>query len=367
MKSSYIFAGLLAIIAVGWVLSGQFAEGNGVPKATKPPVDLAAVEKMPSVRVRAVIAERRVVSAILRGRTEAVRKVALKAETKGRIIELFVEEGEKVTKGTVIAKISPDDRHARLVEARALRELRDVEYKAAVKLSKKGFKAETKLVAAHASLEAAEAIVKLAEDELDKTTLRAPFAGAIDDRTVEIGDFVEPGDEIALLVDLNPILVVAQISERYHDKVMIGKRATARLVDGTMIEGKVRFVSSVADPATRTFRVELEVDNDEGRIPDGLTAELRIPLHEVPAYHLSPAVLTLADNGEIGVKAISETGDVAFHAATVIDSDPEGVWLAGLPSSLLLITVGQEFVSEGQKVKAVDDQTLETLMLGGAS
>ena len=78
-------------------------------------------------------------------------------------------------------------------------------------------------------------------------------------------------------------------------------------------------------------------------------------------------VLSLADSGEIGVKAISETGEVVFHPATVIDSDPEGVWLAGLPNSLLLITVGQEFVNEGQKVRAVDDQTLETLQLESES
>ncbi|MDX1401809.1 MAG: efflux RND transporter periplasmic adaptor subunit, partial [Kiloniellales bacterium] len=349
MKSSYIFAALLAILVTGWILSGQLAEGNGQPEVKKPPANLAAIDKLPSVRVKEEAAEARTVSIVIRGRSEAVRKVRLKAETSGRIVELLVQEGEKVEEGRVLARLSPEDRAARLAEAKALREQRRIEHEAAERLAQKGFRAETQLVAALAALEAAEALVVMAREELDNTVVRVPFSGFIDERTAEIGDFVEPGDEIALLVDLDPMLIVAQVSEKYYDQIRVGQQGVARLVDGTVLSGKVRFISSVAEPSTRTFRVELEVENDNARVADGVSAELNIPLAEVPAYHVSPAVLSLADSGEIGVKTVTEDGYVQFLEARVIDSDSEGIWLTGLPEKLILITVGQEFVKNGQK------------------
>ena len=183
------------------------------------------------------------------------------------------------------------------MKPKALRSQREVEYEAAKKLSKKGYRAETELAATKAALEAAEAMVSLTEEELSRTVIRAPFTGFIDDRAMEIGDYLDTGDPVATLVDLERMLVVAQVSERKVGHLVVGSTGHARLIGGEIVEGRLRFVSAVADPATRTFRVELEVDNRDHRIADGVTAELRLPLAEVPAYHLSPAVLTLGDNG----------------------------------------------------------------------
>jgi multidrug efflux system membrane fusion protein len=367
MKTSYVFAALIALAAGGWVASGIMAEGGGQPEATKPPADLAAIEVEPSVRVRYMESEPRIIEGVVRGRTEASRKVSVRSETKGRVVELPVEEGDWVEEGDVMARLSADDRPARLREAKALREQRRIEFEASQKLSKKGFRADTQVAAARAALEAAEALVTLAAEELNDTVIRAPFAGLVDERISEIGDFLETGDPAAMIVDLDPMLVVAQVSEINHGKVRVGQTGYARLVDGSFIEGTVRYVSSVAEPATRTFRVELEVPNGSFTIADGLTAELRLPLDEVMAYHISPATLTLNDRGEIGVKEVTADGRVQFLPGQIVDSDKDGVWVSGLPGSLLLITVGQEFVKDGQRVRAIDEATLEPIGLGDSS
>ncbi len=88
---------------------------------------------------------------ILRGHTEAIRKVDVKAETYGRVIELKVEKGDRVEKGAVLARLSPEDRPARLAEAKALRDQRKIEYQASDRLSKKGYRAETQLAGAKAA------------------------------------------------------------------------------------------------------------------------------------------------------------------------------------------------------------------------
>jgi len=365
MRTSYVFAALLALLAAGWIVSGQFAEGDGLPRPTKPPADLAAIETMPAVRVTRLEAVRHVLEEVVRGRTEALRKVALKVETKGRVIELPVEQGAWVSKGDVIARLSPDGRPARLREAKALREQRRIEHEASQKLSKKGFRSDTQVAGSLASLEAAEAAVNLAEVNLGNTVLLAPFDGLIDDRIAEIGDFLEMGDRVAVIVNLDPILVVAQVSERSLATVRVGQEGFARLVDGSTIEGTLRFISSVADPATRTFRVEMEAPNPGPTVADGMTAELHLPLREAMVHRVSPAILSLRDTGEIGVKAVDDDGRVRFVPARIVDSDNGGVWVAGLPEKLLAITVGQEFVIEGQRVRAIDTRTLEPVPPGG--
>jgi multidrug efflux system membrane fusion protein len=130
---------------------------------------------------------------------------------------------------------------------------------------------------------------------------------------------------------------------------------TARLVTGESVAGKVRFVGSSADAKTRTFRVELEVPNPGRSIVQGASAELHLPVADLPAHRVSPAILTLAENGDVGVKTVGPGNTVEFHAVTIVATEADGVWLAGLPPSVTFITVGQDFVTAGQKVEPVPE------------
>ena len=202
-------------------------------------------------------------------------------------------------------------------------------------------------------LDAANAAVLAAKIDIGHTYIRAPFDGVLDKRVVELGDFLDIGDHVATIVDLDPCLVVGQVSERELGKLAVGARGTARLVTGQSVEGTIRYIASVADPETRTFRVELEIPNPERHIPDGVTAELRLPIEKVRAHRVSPAVLTLADDGTVGVKAVDALNVVHFHPVEIIRDTVDGVWLGGLPEKLTLITVGQEYVHDGMRVHPI--------------
>lgn len=361
MKRSYLMAGLLALGAAAWVASGQLSGGEAPQQEShRPPADLSAAESLLAVRVRDQQAELRMTELLLRGRTEARRKVEVKAETYGRVAELVVDKGATVESGEPVARLSPDDRPARLAEARALRDQRRLEYEAARRLNEKGYRAETQLAAAKAALEAAEAMVAQAEEALDDTVLRAPFAGVVSDRLAEIGQYLEVGDPVVRVLDISPILAVAQVSERDVDRIARGASATVRLITGRILEGRVHFVSNEADPVTRTFRVEVKIANDERLIADGLTAELRLPLSAQEVHHVSPAILSLDDSGIVGVKTLEPGNRVAFRPVEIIADDAEGVWLAGLPSRVTLITVGHEFVRDGQVVRPIDESPAST-------
>ena len=190
--------------------------------------------------------------------------------------------------------------------------------------------------------------------------IRAPFGGALQARSVEVGDFVKRGDPVATYVDNRKIIVSANVSEFDAQAVQIGAGAEARLATGETVRGHIRYVAPVADEATRTFTVELEVDNMDGALRAGGTAELYIPAEVVHAHRVSPSLLTLDDAGNVGVKIINDLGEVEFVVADIALSSSNGVWLAGLPDTATIITVGQGFVNSGSIVDAVPESDIET-------
>ncbi|MGH6960951.1 MAG: efflux RND transporter periplasmic adaptor subunit [Dongiaceae bacterium] len=355
IKTSYFIAASVAIAAAAWVLSGQLDSKQPVTEAASAMSDAATEAALPQVRVRRQTAEPRAVEIVLRGRTDAVRSVEVRAETKGRVAEVFARKGALVQEGDILARLADDDRQARLRQAKALLAQREIEYDNAKKLSAKGYRAETDVADAMAKLEEAKADVASMEIDIRYTTIRAPFRGVVELRPVEIGDFLNIGDPVATIVDLDPILVVGQVSERDIDKVKSGMTGNALLATGETVKGSVRFVSAAADEQTRTFRVELEVPNPDRHIVQGVSSELRLPVADLPAHRVSPAILTLADNGDIGVKILGPDSVVEFQPVTILADGPDGVWLTGLPATVTFITVGQDFVGIGQKVEPVPE------------
>lgn len=183
--------------------------------------------------------------------------------------------------------------------------------------------------------------------------MRAPFEGVVDDRVVEVGDYVDAKDPIATVVDLDPIKFVAFVTERDVYDLQVGNEAVIRMLDGQEIAGRITFLASRAGEAARTFRVEVEAPNPDRRIVAGLTSSLRLPVTTRLAHKLSPAVLTLDDDGTIGVKTVDAEDVVQFHPVTILGSTQDGVWLAGLPEQVRIVVVGQEFVVAGEKVRPV--------------
>lgn len=361
MKKSYLLATLIAIVAVGWVLSGQidFA-GLGNDSSEKPTQTASVAERqsqdgshshLTTVRTRTSIAQTHTKEIVARGQTQALRRVVIRAELKGKITAVNAREGQRVKKGDLLAHIEMKDRGAKLNEAKALVKQRQIEFDASSRLRSKGFRAETKFAAAQAALDGAKAAVTRAQVELAHTRIRAPFDGIIDNRPVEIGDYVEGGKPMFEIVDEDPFLVVAQIPENQVERLRPGMPARATLATGALVEGMLRFVSATADPQTRTFRTELEIANPMLSLRDGMTAELRIPTETVTAHLLTPAILTLDEDGRIGINTVDKDDIVRFYPVSLSGNEDKGIWISDLPEEVEVIVVGQEFVRAGDKVR----------------
>lgn len=356
MRKSIITALILAVIGVGWIASGQFGNDDTAVATNKDDAAAPGAEhsKAPmQVRVADLEAVMRVERVDVTGRTEASRRVEIRAETHGQVRELLRQRGDNVEKGAPIARLRLDDRPAKLAEAKASLRQREIEFKAAQSLNEKGFRSETEVAAAQARLDGARAIVDQMEIDIARTTFRAPFDGMINAGHIELGDYVQVGDVAATVVDLDPILVVGNVSERQVNQLHEGMPGMIRLIDGTERDGIIRFVGPVADPSTRTYRVEMEIPNTDVSIRDGLTAEMEIPVSEADAHFVTPSTLTLNDEGVVGVKVVTPENIVAFRPVEIIADEPGGIWLGGLPRNIRLITVGQEFVLDGERVEPV--------------
>lgn len=288
---------------------------------------------------------------VIRGRTAAERKVIVRAETAGAVAETPAAEGALVSKGDVLCRLEVNDRRARLAEARAALAKARLDHEAAVKLNKEGFRAETAVAAAKAAHDLAAANVEQTEIELAKTDIKAPFDGAFDRRHVEIGDYLKVGDPCGTVIQRSPFLVVGAVSEKDVAKIAPGDRGVARLATGETIEGTVRFVARAADPATRTFDVELEIPNEDGALRDGVTAEFTVFAKRRMAHLIPHSALALNDEGAIGVRTLTPENEVRFAKVALLGEDAGGgVWTSGLDGEVRVITRGQDFVKSGQIV-----------------
>jgi multidrug efflux system membrane fusion protein len=356
---SWYYSGGIALLITLWLVSGTFGddESDNTADAVSAPGVLTSHSK---VRVRTQSAEEVVRTIVVNGKTAPARIVQLSAETDGRVEFTGAERGANVARGETIVRLDERDRNARLAQAKATLKQREVEYQGRLKLQTESYVSEAQLQEAIAQLEAAKTELRRAELDLEFMTVRAPFDGALQSRVVEIGDFVKSGDPIATFVDNRTIIVAANISEFDAQYVAVGEPAEAQLATGEEVRGTIRYVAPVADEATRTFSVELEVDNQGGKLRAGGTAELYIPAEVVSAHRVSPSLLTLDDAGNVGIKIINEDGEVEFVVADIALSSSNGVWLAGLPDTATIITVGQGFVTSGSLVDAVPESDVAT-------
>ena len=357
---SWFYSAGIAILIAGWLLSGQFGNSDDATDERSAAVAKTTIAPQSKVRVRTQIAEEVTRTIVVNGNTAPARVVELSAETDGRVVGIGAKRGANIDRNTVIVRLDERDRSARLAQAEATVRQREVEYEARARLKVESYVSEAQLQEGVALLEAARAELTRARLDLDYMQVRAPFDGALQARAVEIGDFLKVGDPIATFVDNRTIIVSANVSEFDARFVHVGMTAKAILATGEKVHGKIRYVAPVADEATRTFTVELEVDNREGALRVGGTAELHIPAESILAHRISPSLLTLDDAGNIGLKIINDSGKVEFVVADIALSSGDGIWVAGLPETVTIITVGQGFVTTGSVVDTVPESEIKT-------
>ncbi|MGE3627227.1 MAG: efflux RND transporter periplasmic adaptor subunit [Hyphomicrobiales bacterium] len=358
-KRSYGWAIAFMALLTLWLASGQIS-GSGTSSGeaalnTPGGVRQAAAPEEFRVRVREFTALQRDASLVLRGRTEAEARVDVQAETPGTVEKLATQKGAFVKKETPLCIIDKGVREAVLAKARAELTRAELDLEASEKLMAQGHTARLKVAEQKATLDASKAALEQAEIDLRRTIVRAPFDGVVEAQPAKVGDFLSTGKTCATMVDLDPLVIVATVSERSVRQLRVGMTGNAKLATGESVGGGIRFIATAADPATRTFRIELEVSNPQRNLRDGVTADITIPLKSESAHRIPPAVLGLDDTGRIGVRVVEGNSTVRFTPVDIVSNSNEGVWISGLPETVTLITVGQEFVVDGQKVRTVPD------------
>lgn len=381
---SYGLAFLLVALIAGWMLTGTLIQGGRGPgQGEQPMIDAVEGEDGPLrgflmalgliepeeeapailsleeeaeqaeaaqfVRVAAFQAEDLPMVVQLRGRTQANATVAARAETSGIVKAVHVTKGQEVAEGDLLCTLDQGTRLARLATAEAQLEQARADLANNVALRERGVAAANTARQFEVGLLAAQASFDDAKAELDRTEIHAEAAGIIQDPLASVGASMSPGGECATIVQLNPMLFIGEVPEARVGQIDVGEPAQVTTVTGQQMIGNVRYVSSLANSATRTFTVEIELPNPDYAIRDGVTTEALIQVDTVRAHLVPQSVLTLDTDGTLGVRSVANDV-VAFHPVQIVRDTREGVWITGLPELVDIITVGQEYVQAGQTV-----------------
>lgn len=349
IKSSHLFAlgmggaVILFFVAAALLNGGKRGEAHATPgPSAKAPL---------SVQVTQTPESRHAYTVIVRGRTSAARTVLVRSETAGAVAGAPVLQGTPVAKGAVLCRLNVDAREAGLAQARAALRSAQLTQAASADLAKKGFRSPTQVLQTQAALDNAQAGVRQAEIALEQTNIRAPFTGVFDHRDAEVGSYLAPGQSCGTMIELDPLLIVGDVPETEAGKLHLGAAATATLVSGEVLSGKIRYVSSDADPQTRTYHLEITVPNPRLTAKSGLSATVKVQAGAGPAHLVPVSSLVLDAAGRQGVRYVLADNRVAFAPVSVIEETAGGMWVAGLHGPTRVITVGQSYVNEGQTVR----------------
>jgi len=224
------------------------------------------------------------------------------------------------------------------------------EFENAETLFERGVATTDRIVLARVALAAAEARLTRAREAVVDTDIKAPFEGRIEALDMDSGEFFSAGAEVGRIVDNHPLSVTIQVPQQSLTRIRDDQRATVRFITGEVREGKVTFVGTSASAETRTFLAEIVVQNFDSAIPAGISAEVEIPTGEAVAHFLSPSIVSLNADGDLGVKTVDADNVVQFYPVALARAQLDGIWVTGLPDTADIIFVGQGFVRHGETV-----------------
>ena len=412
MKKSIFIATFILLLVVGWIGSGQFS--NNVVAQDENTQEVSEAETSYSensensegdeftfsVETKIFTSSLIDQSIELQGQTIHNKKIDVKSETTGKINSIEFSRGDKVSENSEMITISLEDRKEKLLSAEKdlerlskeiilneknrdnlLRqnveriELYEIEYASAKQLIDKGLSSKSKLSLASfnlanakadredikikfestlASLEAqitnVKSVLKNIKLDIDKTSIKAPFDGIISEKMVEETEFISVGTPLFSIIDLDPIKIEGYLSEFDVNKVSVGTKAFIEDSNGIKKSGIISFISPSAETSTRTFEITIEADNQDLSYKSGITTKIVIKGSELKAHKIPPSILTLLDDGTVGVKAVDNQNMVTFYPTKTIKDTIDGMWVSGLPEKVNLIVSGQEYISIGETV-----------------
>ena len=310
------------------------------------------IEIKKEVIVKKIIEDEFVNKLKLSGFSEASRIVVLKSQVVGKVSSKYFSKGEAYKAGQQILLIDPEDKIARLKEMEALLNQRKKEYEVAENLFKKGFRSEVKLSESRTNFENALASYERSQVELNNTKISLPFDSVIEESYVELGDYLKKGDPLAKIVDLDPIFVSVNTSEKEISNIFINQNSKVEIAGKTYL-GLVNYISKTSDPETRNFKVQIKIDNKNSEILSGLSSKIEIELQPQKAFFIASSLISLDDKGRIGIKIV-ENEKVIFLPINIISDVGDGYWVniqdEQKRKEIYIISQGKEYTISGEVV-----------------
>lgn len=352
--------GLTRALLVG-VLPIVAGCGSDSANASEDPAE-SAEPYVKIVNVEAVPVEPGEFTAFVRitGEAEAENDITVSAEEGGRLVRFFTAKGDRVGKGDPIAKIDDQILTAQVEEARASAALDRERYLRQKQVwEEERIGSEITFLQTKYQADQANARLALLQARLDRTTIRSPVAGIVDDRYVDAGEVVSPGTRIARVIGTERLKITGGVPERFGPFIEAGGRAVISfdVLQGRPFDGTIRFVGQAIDPGSRTFPIEILMDNPDGAVKPQMIANVRVPTERLEQVIVVPQEVVLRTELGYQVFVVAERDgvQVAETRAVVLGPSFENrvVVEAGLEPGDLLVTRGHQLVDAGDRVRVV--------------
>jgi membrane fusion protein (multidrug efflux system) len=339
---------IIVAVAVLTVIMKMPAKKREVPVTEAPPVN---------VEVMTVTAEPRLADTFyLPAVVEPNRIVTIASEVSGRIESIPLEEGCKVKAGDLLVKLNTDLILPEFDSARAQVKRDQIEFDRMTNLSKENAATQRDLDNATSQLAISKARFEGISARLERTSILAPTNGVLNDLLVEEGEYVEAGNPVAQVVDVDTVKVVVEIPERDVSFFSIGGKAQvfANTRDSNEpLTGTITFISELADPRTRSTRTEITLNNKQRLLRSGQIVKVRLTRRILKDAIMVPllAVIPMEDSKAVYVVNSSEAKRREVEI-DIIRGDQVRI-KSGLEPGDKLIIAGHRFVAPGQKVNIV--------------
>ena len=296
----------------------------------------------------------------LQGNVTTKDLVTIYPEYAGTLTSVYVKEGQKVSKGQVLAKIDDGGLSQQLAQLQIQADLAKTTFERQKRLWEQQIGSEIQYLQAKSTYESQAKAVEQLKSQLGKTTVRAPFSGVIDEVITEQGTVVAPGQSpIIRLVNLNNMYIETEVPESYIASITKGKKVDVYFpVLGKSIETTVRQVGNFINPNNRAFKIEIAIPNIDGNIKPNLTAKVKINDYTnehaimIPQSIISENaegdqyayVTTPADNGNTAIahQTIIKTGKTQGDLIEILE---------GIKTGDAIIKEGARSVQDKQKVE----------------
>ena len=338
------FALIFAMALVLWFGSGLFKSSKATVSEGEAAIDYTHVQviSFSEQMFRPTVS--------LQARTKANRSVDLLAQVSGKISSILAVEGSRVEKGQGICQIDSEDRPLRLAQAQASLENASIAYRGALKLKSVGYQSELAISLAKAVLATAKTDLRRAQLNVENLKIKAPFDGIVEFRPVEIGDFIMPGQLCATVVELSPLKIEALATELDVNTLALDDEAAVVIAGQAYADAKISYLAHQANPSTRGYRVEALMSNPGQVIRAGVTAQLNVQIEARAAQLIPASSILLSDRGSTIVRVLGADQTVFSAEVAVVGETSEGVWVVGLPKEVVLVTVGQNYIIDGERV-----------------